>query len=173
MNWILTRVWEVMVNTQDFSVPLSIIFNSPLQSGSLPTRQFSSICIPIFKKSSRYDSLNYRLISLTSVTCKVLKRAVSRHLTSYLEENSYFSSKIWISYGTLHCYPPIMTQEDITLKSVVALTTDLIFFDFVKAFDMVMHKLLLLKLICSSIEGLLLQWIEMVRLLTLLVDLHQ
>ena len=69
----------------DLSVPLSINFNSTLQSGSLPTKGLSSIVIPLFKKSSNYDPLNHHPISLTSMTCKVLERAITRHLTSYLE----------------------------------------------------------------------------------------
>ena len=54
-----------------------------------------------------------------------------------------------------------MTYEDITLKSDMGLTNDLILFDFAKAFDAVIHKLLLIKLRCLGIDGMLLQWIEM------------
>ena len=40
----------------------------------------------------------------------------------------------------------IMTYEDITLKYDMGLTSDLFFFDFSKAFDTVIHKILLRKL---------------------------
>ena len=77
----------------DLLVPLSIIFDSFLQSGSLPTQWLFSIIIPIFKKFSRYDPLNYRPISLTSVTSKVLDKAIACHLPCYLEENSHITHK--------------------------------------------------------------------------------
>ena len=54
-----------------------------------------------------------------------------------------------------------MTCEDITLKSDMGLTTDSIFFEIAKAFDSVIHKLLLIRLKCLGNDGLLLQWIEM------------
>ena len=73
------------VHRSDLSVPLSVIFNSSLQSGSLLTQWLSSFVILIFNKSSRYDSRNYCPINLTSMTCKVLERAIARHLTSYLK----------------------------------------------------------------------------------------
>ena len=84
----------------ELSLPLSIIFNLSLQSCSLPTQWLSSIIITKFKKTSRYDPRNYSPISLTSVMCKVLEKAIARHLTSYFEENSlisYFSLTNWIS----------------------------------------------------------------------------
>ena len=54
-----------------------------------------------------------------------------------------------------------MTYEDIILKFDVGLTTDLILFYFAMAFDTVIHKLLLIKLRCLGIDGLLLPWIEL------------
>ena len=53
-----------------------------------------------------------------------------------------------------------MTYEDSTLKSDLRLTTDLIFLQFAKAFDTVIHKLLLIRLKSLGIDGLLSQRIE-------------
>ena len=53
-----------------------------------------------------------------------------------------------------------MKYEDITLKSDMRLITDVILFDFAKAFDTVIHGLLQIKLRCLGIDGLLLQWID-------------
>ena len=148
MNWILSRVWDFSkVAHSDLSVPLSIFFNSSLQSGSLSTQWLSSIVFSIFKKSSRYDPYNYRRMSLTSVTCKVLERAIARNLTSYLEENSLNSlQQFGFRKGHSTVDIQIMIYEDNTLKSDMGLTTDLIFLDVAKAFDTVTHKLLLIKL---------------------------
>ena len=58
----------------DLCLPISIMFNSSLQEGILPHEWLKSIVIPIYKKSVRCDPLNYRPISLTSSTCKVLEK---------------------------------------------------------------------------------------------------
>ena len=44
------------------SIPLSFIFNSSLHSEVLPLQWLSSIIVPIYKKSHRYDPLNYRAV---------------------------------------------------------------------------------------------------------------
>lgn len=89
--------WKFFVVLRsDLSILYSIVYNCPLQSGSLPTQWFSAIAIPIFQKSFGYDPPKYRPISLTYVTYKVLERAFARDLKSYLEVNSYFSATVWI-----------------------------------------------------------------------------
>ena len=113
----------------------------------MPTQWLYSIVIPLYKKSSRYDLINYRPISLTSVTCKVIERAIVRRLTSYLEENSLiYHQQFGFRQGHSTLDQLIMTCEDITLKSDMGLTTDLIFLEFAKSFDKVIHELLLIKL---------------------------
>ena len=56
--------------SDNVAYPLYRIFVASLQSGHLPQMWKSSEVVPIFKKGSRYDPLNYRPISLTSVCCK-------------------------------------------------------------------------------------------------------
>ena len=43
----------------------------------------------------------------------------------------------------------------------MGLDTDLILFDLAKTFDTIVHELVLIKLRCLGIDGLLLHWIEM------------
>ena len=40
--------------------------------------------IPLFKKSLRNKSENYRPVSLTSVICKLLKRLIKDHMVDFL-----------------------------------------------------------------------------------------
>ena len=42
----------------------------------------------LFKKGAKYDTANYRPVSLTSVTCKVLEHIIAKHLMTHLEENN-------------------------------------------------------------------------------------
>ena len=71
--------------------PLFIVFRRSLIEGALPDDWMVSHVVPIFKKGSRYDPLNYRPISLTSVCCKSMERILCQHLTDYLDTNSLLS----------------------------------------------------------------------------------
>ncbi len=46
---------------------------------------------PIFKKGSRSDLLNYRPISLTSVSCKVMEKLVKEIILNHFNANNLFS----------------------------------------------------------------------------------
>ena len=73
------------------SLPLALIFDSSLREGRLPLEWLTSSVVPIFKSKSRYDPLNYRPVSLTSVPCKTLERIIAGHLTAYLDQNRILS----------------------------------------------------------------------------------
>ena len=77
--------------SSSLAYPLSVIFRQSLRDHCLPAPWKTSLVIPIFKKGARYNPLNYRPISLTSVICKCLERIISQQLTAYLEECSILS----------------------------------------------------------------------------------
>ena len=139
---------------EQLSVPLCILFNSSLQTGILPDLWLSSLVVPIFKKNSRYDPLNYRPVSLTSAVCKVFERILVKHLSNYLEENSIIS-ELQFGFRAAHSTVDqlIVTYNDITSMIDQGNTVDLVFFDFSKAFDLVDHALLITKLQELGIVG--------------------
>ena len=49
---------------------------------------------PIFKKGKKSDPANYRPVSLTNVTGKLMERVVKEALTKYLEDNA-LTAIIW------------------------------------------------------------------------------
>jgi hypothetical protein len=49
------------------------IYQLSLDSGTLPADWKTADVFPIFKKGNRSTPSNYRLISLTSITCKILE----------------------------------------------------------------------------------------------------
>ena len=58
---------------KNLAYPLYLIFTKSLQTSTVPLAWKQSLIIPIFKKGTRQDPLNYRPISLTSICCKILE----------------------------------------------------------------------------------------------------
>ena len=59
---------------------LTAIFNCSLKTGQLPTDWLSANISSVFKKGDRNKAENYRPVSLTSVSCKLLEHIISHHL---------------------------------------------------------------------------------------------
>ena len=141
--------------------PLLIIFCRSFSEGQLPTDWKSSLVTPIFKKGARYDPLNYRPISTTSVCAKTFERILCEDLTFYLESNSILSSNQFGFRANRSTMDQLLLVYDNVSRLMDAgAVVDLILFDFSKAFDVVIHDLLLAKLKCLGIGGNLLQSIQ-------------
>jgi hypothetical protein len=127
----------------------------------LPHRWKSENINPIHKKGQTHTVSNYRLISLTSILCKVMEQFIRDVLIDYMEENGFFTKH---QHG-FRKGPSCATQlievmeqwtEDLDKKNSI----DVIYLDFQKAFDTVPHKRLIHKLKGYGIRGNLLLWIE-------------
>ena len=144
----------------ELSLPLSIIFNSSLSWGSLPCEWLVSFVVPIYKSGGRYNPLNYRPISLTSVPCKVMERLMVRLMMDYLDSNSLLSAH---QFGFRSKHSTIdqllLTYDYISAAVDSGKVVDLLFFDFSKAFDRVSHSVLLDKLVCIGVHSSLIAWI--------------
>lgn len=141
--------------------PLFKVFSLSLSEARLPLIWKTSIVIPIYKKGSHYDPLNYRPISLTSVVCKCLERIIVKHLNSYLESHDILSNhQFGFRSGRSTQDQLLLVYDSITGWFDQGDAVDLILFDFAKAFDVVSHPILLSKLSCLGIDTRLIYWIE-------------
>ena len=66
-------------------------FQQSYDSGEIPLAWKEANISAIFKKGIRSDPTNYRLVSLTSIVCKVMEHVVCSHMTSHLTSNSIIS----------------------------------------------------------------------------------
>ena len=71
--------------------PLHLSITDPTK-GEVPSLWKTSRVIPIFKKGSRYDPLNYRPISITSVCCKLMERAIATDFGEYVDDNDIITA---------------------------------------------------------------------------------
>ena len=145
----------------EVAYPLYLIFQKSLQEGKLPALWKLSIVKPIFKKGHRYDPLNYRPISLTSVVCKSMERIICTKLRNYLETNFLLTeNQFGFRPGRSTMDQLLLVYNSVSLMMDAGHVVDIIFFDFSKAFDVVNHEIMLVKLRSLGLQGCLLDWLS-------------
>ena len=75
----------------EFDISLSILFNKPLETGTIPQDWRDANVTPIFKNGSKAQCTNYRPISLTSKIAKLLERILSDKIQKLLTLNKFIS----------------------------------------------------------------------------------
>ena len=103
----------------DISDQLSVLFNLSFSFGSFPTILKTSKVTPIYKKDSKLECSNYRLIFLLSNIDKALERIVYNLLYKFFEDNKLvynlqfgFQQKDSTSHALIHLTEKICEQLD-------------------------------------------------------------
>uniref|UniRef100_A0A8R1I4B9 Reverse transcriptase domain-containing protein n=1 Tax=Caenorhabditis japonica TaxID=281687 RepID=A0A8R1I4B9_CAEJA len=143
------------------ALPLSIIFNKSITSGTMPNDWKRAVVKPLYKKGSRTNPSNYHPISLTSTISKTIERRIRRHITGHLGHNKLlsdcqyvFRSKRSTDAQLLEFYGQLLCNAALRKPSFA------VYIDFKKAFDKVSIPKLVAKLRSYGIIGNLLVWLE-------------
>jgi hypothetical protein len=141
--------------------PLKTIFEVSFRTGIIPTMWRNAYVVPVFKKGDASSVKNYRPISLCCITCKLMESVINDTLSKYLVQNKLLSP---LQYGFQRgksCELQLLECKNKWTKSIDDKhTVDVIYIDFSKAFDKVIHQYLLEKLALYGIHGDLLKWIQ-------------
>lgn len=109
--------------------------------------------IPIHKGGDKHNPINFRPLSLTSISCKILEHVIYSHLVNFLDYNSFFNTAQHGFQKFYSCDIQLLTlAPHLHLTLDWGSTSDCIFLDFSKAFDTVSHQLLLHKLSNLNID---------------------
>ena len=73
---------------EELVVPLAMLINSSLQSGSFPTCEKQAKVVPVYKSNQKSKLDNYHPISVTTVFSKIIEKVVYNQLSDYLESNN-------------------------------------------------------------------------------------
>jgi hypothetical protein len=69
----------------ELAAPLAVVMRKSLQEGSVPEDWRTANVVPIYKKGPKSEPGNYRPISLTSVTCKLMEGILKDQIVKHLE----------------------------------------------------------------------------------------
>ena len=145
-----------------FAKPLLIIYHTSLMTQSVPLIWKSANITAIFKKGDRQEPSNYRPVSLTCIPCKIMESIIRESILEHMYNNKLLTSK---QYG-------FVTKKSTSLQLLKVLDEwtgildhgstgiDCIYCDFLKAFDTVPHKRLILKISSYGITGNVLGWLS-------------
>lgn len=154
------------------SEPLFILFNASLRQGVFPDIWKHSYISPIFKSGDRHNAKNYRPISKLSCFAKIFEMAMMEvlnfHFKNIIIPEQHGFSKGKSTLTNLLTFTDYIYDSFHKHKQVDTINTD-----FAKAFDRVLHSILLNKLFNCGIHGSLLRWLESYitnRLLTVVVN---
>ena len=124
---------------------LAYIFKASLSSSELPHEWKLAHVTPLHKRGPSDQPNNYRPISLTSISCKLLEHIVLHNINIALDKvlhNGQHGFRRGLSCETQLC----ATYHDISRNVDNGHTIHSVIMDFAKAFDKVPHQLLMQKL---------------------------
>ncbi len=137
------------------------IFQASLDTGTIPDDWREAAIVPIFKKGERQLASNYRPVSLTSVSCKILEHIVHSQIMMHYDTNSILTDAQHGFRRRRSCESQLLITVDSLAKTLDARQQiDIILLDFSKAFDKVPHQRLLNKLEYYGVRGTTWLWIK-------------
>ena len=140
--------------------PLSFLFKLSYNTGHLPTEWKLANVVPVHKKGSKSNVENYRPISLTCLVSKIFERLVQEKLLDITDQfldprqHGFLAKKSCTTNLVGFC-------DNLAISLNEGYQSDIVYFDFAKAFDSVNHDLILLKLkSLYNVDGVLLKFLR-------------
>ena len=152
----LLKIW-----VHEIADVYTLLFQASLDQGTLPSDWKRANIVPVYKKGDRGRVENYRPISLTSVSSKILEHIIHSSIMDHLELHSLLNDNQHGFRQRRSCETQlIITVNDFSRCLNRQEQVDAVLLDFSKAFDKVDHKILLRKLTSLGIGDSPSQWIQ-------------
>lgn len=141
-------------------VPLEILYQHSFTHKELPQDWLIAHITPIYKKGAKCIPENYRPVSLTSVICKIFETIIREEIMTHMRTYNLFSEK---QYGFIPGWSTVLQLIKVMDKWTETIddgyAIDVIYCDFMKAFDRVAHKRLMSKIKSYGIGKEYQEWI--------------
>lgn len=150
----------IKANIEELIEPICIVFNKSLNEGVVPEIWKCANVTPVYKKGDRMEPGNYRPISLTSILVKLMESIIKNHIINHLNINSIINPSQHGFMKKKSCITNLLEFYDRVVFDVeLSKALDIIFLDFMKAFDKVAYRRLIAKMKMYGINEKVLNWI--------------
>ena len=153
-----------MLLTDGLAPALALLFQLSIDLGEIPEDWRQALVVPIFKKGDKHQSSNYRPVSLTSITCKLLEHILHSNIMRHLDQHNVLCDNQHGFRKKRLCKTKLLsTVQEIVSSTAKGQQVDTILLDFAKAFDKIPHTRgtrLLHKLDHYRVRGNVKGWIE-------------
>ena len=140
---------------------MTFIFQLSLDTGNIPDDWREENMVALFKKGDRHQASNYRPVSLTSVSCKILEHVIHSQIIDHFDRWNILTDKQHGFRRRRSCESQLIITIDALAKSLAkGEQVDVILLDFSKAFDKVPHHRLLHKLDYYGVRGNTWKWVQ-------------
>ena len=120
--------------------PLTLLYQTSLQTGVLPAAWKKANITAIHKKGSKRVAGNYRPVSLINIICKVMESIVGDALVKYMKDSLLFTDRQFGFLGGRSTTLQLLkVLDDWTEVLDSGSYVDMVYCDFMKAFDTVLH----------------------------------
>ena len=137
------------------------LFQQSMDTGEIPKEWSLANIWPLFKKSDRSLSCNYRPVSLTCVPCKLLEHRVCSKIMAHLDGYKLLSDRQHAFRKRHSCETQLTTViNDWVYILDNRRQVDTFILDSEKAFDTLPHEFLKSKLFSYGISDKILKWID-------------
>jgi hypothetical protein len=137
------------------------IFNLSMETGVVPALWRKALIVPVPKSRKRSQVSEYRPISQTCVASKVMETIVKEAMVGHLAQHHLLTSnQHGFVKGKSTLTQLLLQEQEISNALNGNHVIDVIYFDYRKAFDTVVHSKLLAKLGVYGFTGNLIKWTE-------------
>ncbi|RVE51386.1 hypothetical protein evm_003941 [Chilo suppressalis] len=145
----------------EFKNPITFLINQSYNEGIFPDSLKLAIIKPVFKKGNKRSITNYRPIALLSVISKIFEKIICNTIYAFLEKYNVFSED---QHGFRKGHSTTSAVFDLNYEILKALNENkcaiAIYIDMSKAYDRVLHHVLLEKLESLGIRGKAQKWLS-------------
>jgi hypothetical protein len=145
---------------EDIAPAYQFLYQQSYDNNVIPDEWRKALVTPIYKGGPKSEPSNYRPISLTCISCKVMEHIVLSHIAKHLNSNNILIDEQHGFRERLSTVTQLISSTNDWAETLNNRgQTDIILLDFSKAFDRVSHHHLLAKLSFYGIRNDTLGWV--------------